>query len=328
MNSLLHRLRVLQDSTFALSNETLASFRIVYFFFALSVRTPSSLAWASEYPDWLRTPPPGLPTLIGVPPAYALLVIQWGSIAFAAMGLVGYRTRAASWMFPTMMIVHRSVEFGFGKIDHDLLWLLVPLLLASSGWGDAFSVDAVRDRSDQRDESLLRNSRAVALLYTFFAVAFFTAAAAKLRTWPDPSFSAAADFVRYYQATEVNEPVLARVALQLPPIVWEAIDYGTIVMESAPLIMLFVPRGARRIVFGLVLFHLGVLLAMGIDFSDYLILYVPLAAHPRAGERFAHLSRRRTPLAWVAIATAALAALLCWAWFFLPLVTFKRTTGR
>ncbi len=301
----LDRLRVLQDETFCLSNQTLAAYRIVYFFVALVISTPSSLTWARDYPNWLRDPPPGLPALIGVPSAPVLVVIQWCAIAFAAMGLVGYRMRIAAIGYPILMFIHHSIEFGFGKIDHDVLWLVVPLVLASSGWDDTYALDATRGRGASRHDWALRNGRAVSLLYTFVAVGFFTAGFAKLAHWTDPTFSMAADMVRYYRVVQTDEPVLAEAALQLPSILWEALDYGTIVVELAPLILLFAPRLVQRVVLPLILFHLGVLLTMGIDFGLFVVLYIPLAAHPLAGERFDRLSSRWSSSAWVTIAGAS-----------------------
>ena len=117
--------------------------------------------------------------------------------------------------------------------------------------------------------------------------------------------------VRVYRVVQADEAIFAETALRLPPILWEVVDYATIAIELAPLVFLFVPWAARRVVFLLALFHLGVLLMMGIDFGLYLIVYIPFAAHPLAGMRFEHLSIRRSPATWVMIAAVACAG---WKW--------------
>lgn len=321
---MIDRLRTLQDETFCVSDRTLGSFRIVYFFFALAVYTPSSLRWAADYPDWLRNPPPGLPSLVGVPPVPILLAIQWAAIVFAAMGLLGFRTRVASLGYPAFMLLHHSVEFSFGKIDHDLLWIVLPVALSSSGWGAAHSLDCASGRLATVSDWPLRNSRAIARFYAVFAVALSTAAAVKVSGWLDPTFSTAADMVRFYRVVQPDEALLASAALRLPAVIWEAVDYATVAIEFAPLAFLFVPRAARKVVYLLVPFHLSILLVMGIDFSLYVLAYIPLVAHPEASLGFARVAKQRTPSQWAAIALASCAI---WAWVIDPAIASLAGTG-
>lgn len=215
---MMERLRSFERSAFPHTNETLAAFRILFFFTLLAWGDWRSLTWAADYPDWLRNPPPGLPSLWpGVPPLAVLVALQWARISFAAAALVGFRTKWASIGYSLVTLVHHSVEFGFGKIDHDLLSVLAPVVLASSGWGEAYSVDAASGRTNPGHDWAVRNAHAVAVFYTVAAVAFFTAAFAKiLGGWLDPTQAMAASWIQLYRVIQPDEAPLAA-TVQLSP---------------------------------------------------------------------------------------------------------------
>ncbi len=316
---MIDRLHQFQDDTFHRSDETLAVVRIAFFFFALAPGAIKSLGWATEFPDWLRDPPPGLPSLIGaVPPSPVLSLVVAGAFAAAAAGFVGFKTRVACLAYSGLMLVHHSVEYSFGKIDHDLLIVLMPAILASTGWGNAYSVDAALARSRPLDavRPALDNARALAVLYSVWAVAFFTAAMAKIEGgWLSPSSQMAGNWVQFYRIVHPFEPILARVVVGMPVPVRELLDWGTVIIELAPLAALLLPRVARWIPLAAIGFHLGVLLAMGINFAGFMVVYMPLIASPNLGSRLRAAASRLPMSMWLGVAALSVAS---WRWIVLP----------
>ncbi len=287
---MLSRLRSVQDSAFLLSDETLAMFRLLFFGMALVAWAPGTLLWVADYPEWLRTPPPGLPRLATrVPPLIVLHAIDVGIGLSALFGFLGVRTRIAGISLALLTLVHHSFVFSFGKIDHDFLQVAAVFVLSFSGWGNRFTIaELIRGNYRQPSESLTRNSQAVSILYAVIAVAFFSAGFAKLRGgWLDPGSQMARNWVVFYDNIAEPRPVLADLSLGLPVWIWELADIATVGLELGLVALLLLPRLMRLGVVLLIPFHLGVLVTMGIDFHGYLYLYLPLLAHTNAGHGFA-----------------------------------------
>jgi len=174
-----------------------------------------------------------------------------------------------SLLLALVMMTGAGLSFSFGKIDHGIFVILVPLVLAFSGWGGARSVDAHLAARDGRPP-LEPSQWAVRLLAFMMGLAYLTAGLAKLRSgWLDPhTHGARGHFVEKY--VEMNrDELLAPLFLRIHDVglFWEALDWFTVALECGFVVTVLWWRTLRLAVACAALFHLGVLLIMNIQFS-------------------------------------------------------------
>lgn len=156
-------------------------------------------------------------------------------------------------------------EYSFGKVNHDIPLIIIPLILASS-WGNPVS----KVKNTQNGKSW-----AVPLFALLMGLAMLTAAIPKIVSgWLDPSTSAlAGHLVRNYFVAE-RETILATYLLsQNHFYLLKFLDYGTILIESAFIFSVFSLRNFRLVCALACFFHFGVQLTMGISFSTNLLAY-------------------------------------------------------
>ncbi len=324
---MIQRLRQAQDQGFGVSDETLGVLRLLFFGLVLAGWTSGTLLFVDDYPLWLRSPPRGLPRLtMGVQSPIVFYAIDLGIGAAAVAGFLGVRAKMAGITMALLTMVHHSFVFSFGKIDHDFLWLATAFVLSFSGWGNRFTLAEAMGTSRPRPpESLVKNSRAVCILYAFIAVAFFSAGLAKARSdWLSTDNQMSRNWVVFYE--NLASPPMTEQALKLPSVLWEMADIGTVVLELGLVFLLLFPRAIRFAVLSLVSFHLAVLLTMGIDFHIHLYVYVPFLCHPNAGRRFGQWWDR-SPRTALAICGSAVVAFRLFSKQILPLIDALETGG-
>jgi hypothetical protein len=159
-------------------------------------------------------------------------------------------------------------SYAFGKIDHNILLVAVPALLAFSGWG------RVSAESDEGGSPVPRGWL-VGMLGLVIGLGMFSAALPKLATgWLAMDHSA----VRYhllqnYHGTGRSGPLTETLlAMDWLPL-WVTLDYGTLVLEVGLLVAVLSPVLFRRALALAVLFHLGVWLTMTITFAVSVLAY-------------------------------------------------------
>lgn len=255
----------------------LGIYRIVYAVGALF--TVPNIAWLAEYPDFMFHPPPGpLQLLSGFPPLAVLIGLEvLRSASLLAVGF-GLWTRYASIASAVTLMSTYGLTYCLGKIDHTILLVLPPLILAFANWGDRFSIDAWRHRraSRSRDEpSSAQEQWPLRLLGLLIAWGFFAAAMTKLGTgWLSFDSQAARGYYVLAFVTEDRTHWLAEwVAHHDSRVAWELADWLTVAFEFAILLALPWWRAFRITLAVATTFHLGVLLVMNIDFSHAVIAY-------------------------------------------------------
>lgn len=248
----------------------LGIYRIVYAIAALF--TVPDISWVSDYPDFMFQAPPGpLWVLSGFPSPTVLIALEVLRSLTLIMLALGVWTRYVSIAVWLMLSLTYGLTYTLGKIDHTILLVLVPLVLAFANWGDRFSIDALRrtrDASPQRQWPL----RLLALLIGW---GFFAAALTKLLTgWLSPSSQAARGYFVLGFLTEDRTYLLANwVAAHDVTAVWELADWMTVGFEFSLLLALPWWRAFRTALAVATTFHLGVLLVMNIDFSHAVVAY-------------------------------------------------------
>jgi Vitamin K-dependent gamma-carboxylase len=260
--------------SYALSARDLAIYRIVYAAFVLVAVVPVA-SWVPAAPRAFFNPPIGPAALFThLPPASLMLGLNALLTLFAALLLVGWRTGLASAGTGLTLCLLDVWRYSLGKIDHDILLVLAPLVLGFSGWGRALSVDAAKQPAPEGSHP---NAEAwpVALFALLVAFAMFTSGWAKATTgWLNPKSLCTYGHLATNYLVTGRETWAAKIALSIhSPWIWKAADWATVALELAVL-----PAVVRRRSFCLVLavatlFHVGVMLLFDISFRVNIIAY-------------------------------------------------------
>src|SRR5688572_10454176 len=92
--------------------------------------------WVSGVASSFYQPQLGLASLFSAPPGQWFFVLLNAIGIIATVGLLfGRGVTAASVGLPIVLWVGNSFEYSFGKIDHDILLLVTPIVGALMGWG-------------------------------------------------------------------------------------------------------------------------------------------------------------------------------------------------
>lgn len=264
--------------------EGLGLYRIAYALFAFLFIAPGHATGASfpslaDLPDVFFLPPPGpMQLLSGFPPA-AFFDILHGLIALSLAALLfGFHTRIASVGTTVFLLIGFGFSYSLGKINHNILFVLLPLVMTPSNWGAAYSFDAHAGRTSRSVRSW-----PIVLLMLITGFAMFTAGFPKiLGGWLDPSTQATqGHFVRQY-FVHGRQDLLAPLAATLhAPWVWEFFDVATVVFEVGFLFAILHPASTRLFAVLAVAFHTGVKLTLNIAFLPNLIVYAAVLPWPR-----------------------------------------------
>lgn len=285
----------------------LAVYRIGYAAYLLLAVGPVGL-WVDAAPRAFFNPPPGLAALAAdFPRAGFLLALNLALVALSGLLLVGWSTPAVSVATGVVLLWIKTWEYADGKINHDILLVLVPLLLAGSGWGNALSVDARRAPSP--DPLRPRSTWTLALAAFVTGMAMFGAGALKLMTgWLDPATHATYGHLVVNNMGAGRGAWLSGYALAWDaPLAWEAADWAATVLEAGFLLALLRQRWMNTALALACLFHLAVWLLFDIVFSANVLAYGAFVAWSR-------LLPARALAAGGAPARGRTAALLLGAW--------------
>ena len=121
--------------SYALRGADLAIFRILYSSYILVAVLPVAI-WLPHAPKAFFNPPISLAALFtSTPPPSVLFVLNLLLSLFASMLLVGWRTGVASAGTGLILLTLDSWAYSLGKINHDILLVITPLVLGFSSWG-------------------------------------------------------------------------------------------------------------------------------------------------------------------------------------------------
>jgi len=133
--------------------EGLGLYRIAYASFALLFIAPGHTTYntftpLASLPDVFFHPPPGpMQLLPGFPAAlffetlHVLLVLSLTAILF------GFFTQTASVATTVLFLIGYGFSYSLGKVNHNMLFVLLPAGMALSNWGAAYSFDAHANRT-------------------------------------------------------------------------------------------------------------------------------------------------------------------------------------
>lgn len=270
---------------------TLALYRIGFGIWLITTGTIPDLRWIGGYPQAFYEPPPGLSQAWGtIPGSTVTNIITAALLASIAALTLGWRTPWASILVTINGLISSSVLFSVGKIDHTAVLWFTPALLAGSGWGNLYSLDAARNHKPAPNPLSKPSGAPIVAAAVMIAVAFTTAAAPKLAGgWLNPNTQAARSHFEYWFIELGRDRLAAATAAQAPWWAWETVDWATVAFETSALAALAAGAVAHRWwIATAVWFHLAVALVMNIGFIAPLGIY-PLFLLPVINPKWAHL---------------------------------------
>jgi hypothetical protein len=241
----------------------------------------------SGQPRELFRPISFMELLPSMPPLGAVVALQvLGGVAavLAAVGLRARLTLPVAWCCAVFL---NGMLTSTGKVVHNdvlLLLCLVPLLAAPSG--DAWSLDARRAPRSPGARISVRYGWPVRTAMVVVAGAYFFAGLAKL-VHSGPAW-VTSDNMRWILYGAGDSPWGLFVADR--PWLAHAVAAGTLVLELTFPLVLWKPAAAWLYVPGAVALHVGIWLAMGLDYSAHAATVVVVftswpAVATRIGER-------------------------------------------
>ena len=255
-----------RDAT-SVSDEGASLFRIVYAIYVFLIAMPT-FSWVGEVPQGLYEPPPWsfAGFFHGFPPtAFFKGIDLILPVLLLAVGL-GVRARIAGLLFALIAIVGSSFAYSLGKIDHDILFYMVPVCMAFSNWGVGNAL--VPDRT--------KPGFGHAILACLIAFGLFTAGLEKAYVWLDADLGTSG-FMSWFVSGYYDlgrDYLLAPLVLKLDPRLFEMADYTAVVFELSG--FFFLLAGRRWWLSWLTAacaFHLVNTLLLNIAFVNYAPVY-------------------------------------------------------
>ena len=177
-----------------------------------------------------------------------------------------------SVLVSVLLIVSAGIRFSTGKIDHDILLLILPFLYRNS-WGSALAVKP----------QIFREATALPSLISFF---FFSSAVIKLTSgYLNPGSQSIYEWLKFYELNYGFLGVFGPAVANANSLNLEILDYAAVFVEVLIAILFFF-RSTRVVAIALALiFHLVIFLIFGIDFSKLFLVYIALLIIPISTER-------------------------------------------
>jgi hypothetical protein len=248
----------------AASAERLAALRIGLCAILAGRLATGSYVELSGQPRELFRPISFMELLPGMPPRPVVLALQAVGVLAAVLAAVGLRTRVTLPLAWACAIVLNGMLASTGKVVHNdlvLLLCLVPLLPAPSA--DAWSLDARRAGRTTFGAPSRLYGWPLQTAAIIVAGAYFFAGLAKLVN-SGPAW-VTSDSLRWALYASGDSDLAVLIADR--PWLAHALAAGTLLLELGFPLVLLRPRLAWLFVPGAVLLHLGIWLAMGLDYS-------------------------------------------------------------
>ncbi len=268
------------EASYAVPPGSLAIFRM-FFGVALLVLLLPRFQWIAGFPDAFYDPRPGLlAAFSGFPPSPYFILVDAVLMTAAIFLVAGRRVTLASMAVTAALLAGDTYAYGFGKVDHDILLVVLPLFLTAAGW----------------DGRPRENGRAMALLAVVVALGMATGAWQKIESgWLTQPASAVLGHGVTFAVWE-GESASWSVALRLfPPGAWKAMDYVTVAFEAGFLLAVARASVFRALCGVACFFHVAVAMLMRLLFVWNIPVYAAfldwerLLSRLRVGARVARL---------------------------------------
>ena len=276
-----------------LSPEIAGLIRILYclyvFLFFIEHSPYMELGWIEGYPESFYRPAINLYFFMeGFPPRIWYLFLNCSILILNTLLFAGWRTKPTSIGLGVALLLLFSGFTDLGTIPQNSLLFIFPLVMAFSGWGEAFSYDHLKfPNRRKKADPILKNGSLTFLALILSLMFFFSGIIKIMGGWLDPEMPTTLFWILQVKELWVGEAVLAGpiTALNLPLWLWEVFDYLILGFELSLLPLLFFPKLFRFWISLAIPFHLGILLFLGIDFSFHFLGYLVFVDWDNLGPR-------------------------------------------
>lgn len=228
--------------------------------------------WLATLPPEFYSPAPGPMMLLEQFPSLFVFQTLQVVILISLIGmLIGFHTRVSSLTAGFSMLLMQGLIFSIGKIDHEILVPMVPIVMAFSNWGCRYSIDAVTGRS----AALKPENWPVPVLAILIGFMMFTAGFPKiLGGWLDPSTQATYGHLLNQFVVRERQALFAETFIQIQsPVFWEILDWATILFEVGFLAAVYKLSWFRWFLGFAVCFHFSTLMSLNIAFLPNFVAY-------------------------------------------------------
>jgi len=256
---------------YLIGERSLAVSRVLTALYLLAMGYPRYV-WLTAFPSSFYAPPLGLGAFFrDLPPEWVLWLLLGATVSLTLALLVGWHTRATGLALTAFTLVGNSFEYSLGKINHDILVLMVLLTMSFSGWGRRYSVDARRAATPPPPAA----GWPLAMLALLVGFAMFSAGLPKALTgWLDPSTQSARAHLLYNYYVFERPTLAGRLALDhTSALTWEALDWATVILELSFLPAAFSRRAMLAVGGIAVFFHAAIYFTMEIPFHLNALAY-------------------------------------------------------
>jgi hypothetical protein len=216
--------------------------------------------------------------------AGGLTVIWWVSIAAGLAALVGFATRTSLFLFALGLWFFVSHAYSYADVHHTQAPFAIFLMaLAFSPAGDSLSIDALIRRRRARaagEPTPIARSMDTAmwplkLAQVVLAMTYFSTGISKLLAGGFAWMNGYT--LQFYLFRDgINRDIPAGIWLAHHHTLCVLLGIGTILFEVFYFVSILVPRVARPIFAGAILFHLGLYVFSGHPFFEHIVLNVLL----------------------------------------------------
>ncbi|WP_234573099.1 hypothetical protein [Rhodohalobacter sp. 614A] len=264
--------------TYTVSAEGLGLYRIIASLFILFFLIPGMgfdhYQYLASLPADFYNPPPGPMMLFDGFPSFIIFQVLYGLALLSVFAmLVGYQTKWASISSGIFILVLQGLIYSIGKVNHEVLVPLGPILMAFTNWGNRFSIDSMKPPEIKTERPV--ESWPLVLLSIFIGFMMFTSGWPKiLGGWLDPSTHAVKAHLFNQFFVHEREAYLAGYAIQInSQIFWEFLDWITIIFEIGFLISIRKSKWFRFFLVIAVLFHFSTKMLLNISFLPNFLAY-------------------------------------------------------
>jgi hypothetical protein len=185
-----------------------------------------------------------------------------------------------------LQIVGQSFAFSFGKIDHNILFIILPLLLVFSGWEKYPGQARAEETSDE--QKVHAGNFSIFIVALFLGFAMFTAGVQKvIGGWLTVSESATRGhfLINYY--TFNRQALLANFFLNIEyTLLWKLIDILVVILEVGFFFAVFKSNWFRFFVGLAIVFHVCTFLIFNISFTSHFPIYLLFIPWTNISRRF------------------------------------------
>lgn len=261
----------------------LAVFRVVFFGSFITINI-SNIVEFSQIPAELRVLPVGFGWLFSYLPINETLAKITGTLllVFCFTAMIGLFTRTSALLTTVLGFYALAIPNLFGKVNHnDIHFLYFSAILAASGCGDLFSVDAILS-AWKRSENGIVEPPVPSKLYTLplrfiwllMGIMYFFPGFWKL--WHSGFDWFLSDNLKFmlYSNWHSLGGWMPFLRIDKYPLLYKLSAFGTILFEIAFIFLIFLPKLRILLAFGGIIFHSSIKALMNISFIRLQICYV------------------------------------------------------